>query len=149
MPGALLMATKAAARSGVGLLTACGPESVMPSFSAALPEAMWVPMPDTPDGGLALEGRALVLEKLSRATALVAGPGLGTERETQVLLSEILKEFDGHVLVPLFAEGFCQCFVFLFQVFYLILQVAYFNALVLHGCVRFADFFYGTVPAGG
>ena len=94
-PGAALMAAKAATRSGVGLLTAFVPESLQPSFAAALPEAMWVPMPETPDGGLALEGRALVVEKLSRATALVAGPGLGTERETQVLLSEILKAFDG------------------------------------------------------
>ena len=94
-PGAALMAAKAAIRSGVGLLTAFVPESLQPSFAAALPEAMWVPMPETPDGGLALEGRGLVVEKLSRATALVAGPGLGSERETQVLLSEILKEFDG------------------------------------------------------
>ena len=93
--GAALMAAKAAIRSGVGLLTAFIPESLQPSFVAALPEAMWVPMPETPDGGLALEGRGIVVEKLSRATAIVAGPGLGTERETQVLLSEILKEFDG------------------------------------------------------
>jgi NAD(P)H-hydrate epimerase len=89
------MAAKAATRSGVGLLTAFVPESLQPSFAAALPEAMWVPMPETPDGGLALEGRGVVVEKLSRATALVAGPGLGTERETQVLLLELLKEFDG------------------------------------------------------
>ena len=51
MPGALLMATKAAARSGVGLRTACGPESVMPSFSAALPEAMWAALPENETGG--------------------------------------------------------------------------------------------------
>jgi hydroxyethylthiazole kinase-like uncharacterized protein yjeF len=98
-PGAALMAAKAAIRSGVGLLTAFVPESLQSSFAAALPEAMWVPMPETPEGGLALEGRGLVVEKLSRATALVAGPGLGTERETQVLLSEILKEFDGPVIL--------------------------------------------------
>ena len=94
-PGAALMAAKAAIRSGVGLLTAFIPESLQPSFAAALPEAMWVPMPETPDGGLALEGRGLVVEKLSRATAIVTGPGLGTERETQVMLAEILKAFDG------------------------------------------------------
>ena len=98
-PGAVLMAAKAAARSGVGLLTAFVPESLQPAFAAALPEAMWVPMPETPDGGLALEGRGLIVEKLSRATALVAGPGLGTERESHVLLAEILKTFDGPAIL--------------------------------------------------
>ena len=98
-PGAALMAAKAAARSGVGLLTACVPESLQPAFAAALPEAMWVPMPETPDGGLALEGLGLVVQKLSRATALVAGPGLGNERESHVLLTEVLKAFDGPVVL--------------------------------------------------
>ena len=86
-PGAALMAAKAAARSGVGLLTACVPESLQPAFAAALPEAMWVPMPETPDGGLALEGLGLVVQKLSRATALVAGPGLGKDRKSTRLNS--------------------------------------------------------------
>ena len=99
MPGALLMVTKAAARSGVGLLTACGPESVMPSFSAALPEAMWAALPETETGGLALEGRGQVLAALEGASALVAGPGLGAERETLLLLEEVLKAFDGPVLL--------------------------------------------------
>ena len=99
MPGALLMAAKAAARSGVGLLTVCGPESAIPAFSAALPEAMWTALPETQNGGLALEGRGQVLAALEGASALVAGPGLGFERETQVLLTEILGEFDGPVLL--------------------------------------------------
>lgn len=94
-PGAVLMAAKAALRSGVGLLTVFAPESLHSAFAAALPEAMWTPMPETPDGNLSLEGRALVAEKLSRATAMVAGPGLGPERESHVLLNEILKDFSG------------------------------------------------------
>ncbi|MGE4550861.1 MAG: NAD(P)H-hydrate dehydratase, partial [Opitutales bacterium] len=99
MPGALLMATKAAARSGVGLLTACGPESVTPAFAAALPEAMWIALPETETGGLALEGRGQVLAALEGASTLVAGPGLGSERETLVLLEEVLREFEGSVLL--------------------------------------------------
>ncbi len=99
MPGALLMAAKAASRSGIGLLTACGPESVTPSFSAVLPEAMWTALPETETGGLALEGCGQVLTALEGASALVAGPGLGAERETLVLLEEVLRAFDGPVLL--------------------------------------------------
>jgi len=99
MPGALLMATKAAVRSGVGLLTACGPESITPAFAAVLPEAMWTGLPETESGGLALEGRGQILAALEGASALVAGPGMGTERETLVLLEEVLREFKGPVLL--------------------------------------------------
>ena len=94
MPGALLLTVRAALRSGVGLVTAFAPESVASQFAAAAPEAMWVPWPETPDGGLSLEGQHLLREKISRATALATGPGMGIERETQILLREILKETD-------------------------------------------------------
>ena len=53
--GAAMMTAMSALRTGVGLLTCCVPESLHASFVAACPEAMWVPMPETPDGGLALE----------------------------------------------------------------------------------------------
>jgi ADP-dependent NAD(P)H-hydrate dehydratase / NAD(P)H-hydrate epimerase len=99
MPGALLMAAKAAARSGAGLLTVCCPESVVSSFAVALPEAIWIALPETETGGLALEGRGQALAALEGASVLVAGPGLGSERETMVLLEDILQEFHGPVLL--------------------------------------------------
>ena len=92
MPGAILMAVCAAVKSGVGLVTAFVPESVAASFAAALPEAMWVPFPETPAGGLALEGFPLLRERLSRASALMVGPGMGGEQETGTLLDRIVRE---------------------------------------------------------
>jgi ADP-dependent NAD(P)H-hydrate dehydratase / NAD(P)H-hydrate epimerase len=92
MPGALLMAARAALRSGVGLLTVFAPESVAALCAPALPEAMWVPFPETPTGGLALEGKRLLLERADRASALLVGPGTGRERETQALLRELVEE---------------------------------------------------------
>ncbi|MDR3229339.1 MAG: NAD(P)H-hydrate dehydratase [Puniceicoccales bacterium] len=89
MPGALLMNVRAALRSGVGLLTAFCPESVAAAFAAVAPEAMWVPWPETPSGGLALEGMFLLREKLPRATALLCGSGAGAEPETLALLADI------------------------------------------------------------
>lgn len=91
-PGAVLMSVMAALRSGVGLVTAFVPESLAPAFAARLPEAMWVGWPETPEGGLALEGSHLLREKISRATALLIGPGLGREAETLALAKDIVSQ---------------------------------------------------------
>ena len=90
-PGAILMTVLAALRSGVGLVTAFVPESVAPAFAARAPEAMWVAWPETPSGGLALEGEHLLRERLERATALVLGPGLGREPETIALARSVVE----------------------------------------------------------
>jgi NAD(P)H-hydrate epimerase len=88
-PGAAIMATIAALRAGAGLVTAAVPESLVPAFAAQAPEAIWLGLPETPGGGLALEGFSIVREAFNRATALVLGPGLGRERETLALTAEI------------------------------------------------------------
>lgn len=88
-PGAVLLAVEAALRSGAGLVTAFVPESVAAAFAARAPEAMWVAWPETPSGGLALEGEHLLRAKWDRATALVLGPGLGREAETLALARSI------------------------------------------------------------
>ena len=88
--GAAMMATLAALRAGAGLVTAAVPETLAPAFAAALPEAMWLALPETPEGGLALEGLHLVRGAFERARAVVLGPGLGRERETLALAAEIV-----------------------------------------------------------
>ena len=90
-PGAVLMSVLAALRSGVGLVTAFVPESLVPAYAARAPEAMWVGWPETPEGGLALEGQHLLRDRWQRATALAIGPGLGREAETLALVTEIAK----------------------------------------------------------
>jgi len=90
-PGAILMAVLGALRSGAGLVTAFVPESLVPSFAARAPEAMWVGWPETPDGGLALEGLHLIEQRLARANALVIGPGMGRERETLAMVEMLVR----------------------------------------------------------
>ncbi len=89
MPGALAMCVRAALQSGVGLVTVFAPESVVSQLACQLPEAMWRTWPETPEGGLALEGLWQVKAMLGKASCLLLGPGMGAESETQVLLSEI------------------------------------------------------------
>jgi len=99
MPGAVLMSIMAAARSGCGLLTAAVPESLVTSFAPVVPEAMWIGLPETPDGGIALEGMHLLKNFLSKATAVLMGPGVGTEKETQALLSDVARCVDAPLVL--------------------------------------------------
>jgi NAD(P)H-hydrate epimerase len=79
--GAGLLAAHGALRSGAGLVTAFVPERLAPEYAARHPEAMWVGCPETAKGGLALGTLGLVQERLSRATALLMGPGMSAEPE--------------------------------------------------------------------
>ncbi|MBA3849185.1 MAG: NAD(P)H-hydrate dehydratase [Opitutus sp.] len=81
-PGAVLMTVQAALRSGVGLLTACVPQSLVPEYAAKFPEAMWAGFPEGGHGGLAPAAVEVIRERSARATALVLGPGLGAAPET-------------------------------------------------------------------
>ena len=98
-PGAVLMTVLATLRSGAGLVTAFVPESVAGAFAARAPEAMWVAWPETPAGGLALEGEHLLRERIGRATAIVIGPGLGRESETLALAAAIVKSANVPVVI--------------------------------------------------
>ena len=90
-PGAVLMNVLAALQSGVGLVTAFVPETLVPAYAARAPEAMWVAWPETPNGSLALEGLHLWKERAARATALAIGSGMGREPETLALAEELVK----------------------------------------------------------
>lgn len=105
-PGALLMSVKSAIQSGVGLVTVFAPESLVASFSAQVPEAMWVPFPETESGSLSLSGKNLLFDRLDKASALLCGQGLGPDPETLDLVCEVVREcplpisLDANALMP-------------------------------------------------
>ena len=90
-PGAVLMCVRAALRSGVGLVTAFVPESLVPAYASRAPAAIWIGWPETPEGGLAPEGLPRLRARIERATALVIGPGLGREHAALTLAGEVVK----------------------------------------------------------
>ncbi len=90
-PGAALMAVSAALRSGVGLVTAAVPQSLVTAFAARVPEVMWLGLPETPGGDLAGEGIGPLRAAVARASAALIGPGLGRSRDTMGLALQFVK----------------------------------------------------------
>lgn len=101
MPGALLMSVQAAVRSGVGLVTAFAPESVASALAAQVPEAMWVPWPETSNGTLNPRALPLAMERIGQASAVLIGPGMGHDRNTELLAQEIVTKVD----LPVIADA--------------------------------------------
>ena len=97
--GAAMMTVQGALRAGVGLVTCCVPESLHGSMVASCPEAMWIPIPETPSGGLALEGLGKIRSAMDRASSLVTGPGVGGDAESHSLIREVCKLFEGPILL--------------------------------------------------
>lgn len=98
-PGAVVLAVRAALRSGVGLVTAFVPASLVPDYAARHPEAMWVGCPVNAAGALTPVALDLIRPRLSRATALVAGPGLGADADALALVSQLAAEAPVPVLL--------------------------------------------------
>ncbi len=87
--GAAVLAGEAAYRAGAGLVTLAIPASLHSTLARQLPEATWVLL--SHEMGVISEAAAdTLMKKLERATALLIGPGLGTEETTKEFLQNLL-----------------------------------------------------------
>jgi hydroxyethylthiazole kinase-like uncharacterized protein yjeF len=76
VPGAALLAARAAMRAGAGKLRIATVESIAPYVAVAMPEAMVVGLAEHRDGGFAGSAVAKIEELAAQADAIVAGPGM-------------------------------------------------------------------------
>lgn len=92
MTGAAALAARAALRSGAGLVTVALPTSQQPIVAAQLPEALTLPLPETPAGTLAADaaGRIQLAHRERGYTVLALGPGLSTHPETALAVVGLL-----------------------------------------------------------
>jgi len=103
--GAAVLAGSASLYAGAGLTTIATPDAVLPIVAAAHPEYMTEPLSSTETGTVSAanvsSGRfAKVLEG---KTTLALGPGLGTDRETQQFVLDVVR--DAELPIILDADG--------------------------------------------
>jgi len=89
-PGAALLASKAAYRSGAGLVTVAVPKTIQAELVGHLPEATWLPLP-AEAGSISPAAAKVVKDALERVTAMLLGPGFGQQASTREFLGKLLK----------------------------------------------------------
>ena len=90
MTGAAVLAASAALRGGAGLVRCALPEPLIPILSMLLPEAVVLPVPGK-DGTWTATDADDAGEMLPGASALLVGPGLPVDGETDLLLDRLLQ----------------------------------------------------------
>ncbi len=100
LTGAPSMACEAAMRAGAGYVTALVPASLNIVFEQRLLEVMSIALPDA-EGSLSLAAADVVLARISRADALVLGPGMGREADAQELARVVARRAE----VPLLLDA--------------------------------------------
>ena len=87
--GAVLLAGEAAYRAGVGLVTLAVPAPVHAALAGQIPEATWILLPHAM-GVVSSNASEVLMKNIERATALLIGPGFGTEATTKEFIENIL-----------------------------------------------------------
>ena len=90
--GAAALATRAATRSGVGLVSAVVPAGIQGVVAGAALEAMVVGAPETGEGSLAETAWPLIASFFGKVQALLVGPGLTRGKDSQALVQRLLAE---------------------------------------------------------
>ncbi len=87
--GAALLAGQAAYRAGAGLVTLGVPNPLHSALAGVFPEATWLLLPHEM-GVISEPAVKIVLENLTRVTALLVGPGFGIEDPTAEFISQLV-----------------------------------------------------------
>lgn len=105
-PGGVLLAGRAALRTGAGRLSVAVAQSVAQHVAVALPECGARGLAEDEDGSVTGEGAGQALaSELERADAVLVGPGLDDAEGTARLLDELVPGLPDRVPVVLDAYG--------------------------------------------
>src|SRR5215207_6543619 len=88
--GAALLAGEAAYRVGAGLVTLAVPAALHGALAGQFPEATWVLLPHEM-GSISSNGVEVLAKNFERASALLIGPGFGTESPTREFVENLLE----------------------------------------------------------
>ncbi len=95
IPGAALLAARAALRAGAGRVVIATVAPAALALAVALPEARVIGLPTTPLGGIDPAAVGTLDELADRTDALLVGPGLQDEAASAALAAALLQRFAG------------------------------------------------------
>lgn len=90
-PGASLLAALAALRSGVGLCRVATIERNIPALCGQIPEAVWLPLAENSEGGIAAESWHTLKTAVRDSAAVLFGCGMTPGEDTGRLLDRLLQ----------------------------------------------------------
>ena len=88
--GAPIFASRAAVRTGAGLVLLGVPQSAWPVAAVKSDEAMPFPLPETADGKLSLLAEEPIRQRAAGCDAVLLGCGLGRDWQTDSLVQDLL-----------------------------------------------------------
>ena len=97
MAGACLLSSKAALRSGVGLLKCALPKSIYPIAAVSIWESVYLPLEETPDGKTAAANLPFLRDQA--ADAVLIGCGMSVCNDTRALVRGFLEACDKPLLL--------------------------------------------------
>lgn len=103
MPGAAVISTKAAVRSGAGLVKLTVPESAYPLAAAHLVQPIFNPVEENEDGTYSACAIKTILQDVKWADSIVIGCGIGCNDDTDVVVRSVLKNSDSPIIID--ADG--------------------------------------------
>ena len=92
MSGAAALSTKAALRSGAGLVTLASVESVINRMASDISEATYVILPADKSGSPSETGAAAAAQAAKDRTAVSVGSGLSVTAGTKAIVNKVIKE---------------------------------------------------------
>ncbi|MCR4564394.1 MAG: NAD(P)H-hydrate dehydratase [Clostridiales bacterium] len=103
MPGAAVMAAKAAVNSGAGLVTLAFPDKAYGAISPNVTECVLLPLNSNESGRFSMSGFEKAREKIEKADVILIGCGIGQDFDTKEFVKSVLKEAKCPVIVD--ADG--------------------------------------------
>ncbi len=103
MTGAAYLCSKAALRSGSGIVTLGIPESLNPVMEVKLTCVMTHPLPETGASTLSNKGRKEIMKLCKSHDVVALGPGLSQQPETRELILWLIKNIDSAMVID--ADG--------------------------------------------
>jgi ADP-dependent NAD(P)H-hydrate dehydratase / NAD(P)H-hydrate epimerase len=93
MPGAAVMATRSALRSGAGMVTLASTPYVCQIVASHVPECIFLPLPEK-DGTIDFDAAKVITDSADRYQSALFGPGLTTEPPILQMLAQLWEKWE-------------------------------------------------------